>query len=449
MRLLLLSVNTTTYPYPVYPLGLDHIAGALAPRHEVQILDMNVLGDTGHLDAAIGDFDPDVIGLSIRNIDNSDTLATKSFVRGYEGVIRSIRGSTKAPVVIGGSGFSIFPGELMARLDADFGVIGEGEFLGPLLDALEEGTVVPELPGIIGRGGSDRGPVSWTGAVKRRFRPADAQLRFYLKRGGILNLQTKRGCPFHCIYCTYPRIEGRRLRLNAPDEVAREARELQEKGARYLFITDSVFNSDYVHSMAVARAFHRQGLTLPWGAFFAPTRPPDGYYEGLAEAGLTHCEFGTETLCDTQLERYGKPFCVEDVTAAHESARRAGVHIAHYLLLGGPGEDARTLGETMERMEDFRKAAFFVFCGMRIFPGTPLYDLALKEGQIATGQDLLTPVFYRSKDVEPQEIISKVQKQARGRMNWVYGDGGEKSERIVARMHAHGHHGPLWELLIE
>jgi radical SAM superfamily enzyme YgiQ (UPF0313 family) len=448
MKLLLLSTNTTKYPYPVYPLGLDHVAGALAPRHEVDVLDMNLLDDPGQLDAAIRDFQPGVVGLSIRNIDNSDTLATKSFILEYEKIIRSIRGCTGAPIVIGGSGFSIFPGELMALLDADFGVVGEGEFLGPLLDALERGEDVAALPGIIGRGGIDRGPVSWTGAGRRRFRPADAQLQFYLKRGGILNLQSKRGCPFHCIYCTYPRIEGRRLRLTPPDEVAKEARELQEKGARYLFITDSVFNSDYVHSMAVARAFRRQGMTLPWGAFFAPTRPPEGYYEGLAEAGLTHCEFGTETLCDAQLKRYGKPFCLEDVLTAQESARLAGVHIAHYLLLGGPGEDTQTLGETMNRMEDLRKAAFFVFCGMRIFPHTPLCDLALKEGQIAPGQDLLTPVFYRSKGIETAEILSAVQNQARGRMNWVYGDGGRKSERIVARLHAHGHTGPLWELLI-
>jgi radical SAM superfamily enzyme YgiQ (UPF0313 family) len=449
MKVLLLSTNTTKYPYPVYPLGLDYIAGALTPRHEVEILDMNVLGDLEHLDVAIRDFEPDVIGLSIRNIDNSDTLATKSFVQGYERIIRFIRGCTKAPIVIGGSGFSIFPGELMALLDADFGVVGEGEFLGSLLDVLEKEAVVADLPGIIRKGGIDRGPVPWTGPVKRQFRPADAQLRFYLKRGGILNLQTKRGCPFRCIYCTYPHIEGSRLRLNSPDEVAKEARELQEKGARYLYIADSVFNADYVHSTAVARAFRRQGLTLPWGAFFAPTRPPDGYYEGLAEAGLTHCEFGTESLCDTQLKRYGKPFCVEDVVAAQESSRLAGVHIAHYLLLGGPGEDARTLEETMNRMEELGKTVFFVFCGIRIFPHTRLCDLSREEGQIAPDQDLLEPVFYRSKGIEAQEIISRVQKQARGRMNWVCGDGGEKSERIVARMHAHGHPGPLWELLLQ
>jgi hypothetical protein len=103
----------------------------------------------------------------------------------------------------------------------------------------------------------------------------------------------------------------------------------------------------------------------------------------------------------------------------------------------------------MNRMEELGKAVFFVFCGIRIFPHTRLCDLAREEGQIAPDQDLLAPVFYRSKGIEAEEIISRVQKQARGRMNWVYGDGGEKSERIVARMHAHGHPGPLWELLLQ
>ncbi len=427
MKLLLLSANTTQSPYPVYPLGLDYIAGTLQPRHEVAILDMNVVGGLERLEAAVREFGPDVIGLSVRNIDNVDTVATKSFVQGYERIIRVIRGCAKAPIVLGGSGFSIFPGELMSLLDADFGVVGEGEYLGSLLDALENGTAVADLPGIMRRGGSVRVPVPWSETVRRQIRPADAQFRFYLERGGMLNLQTKRGCPFRCIYCTYPHIEGNRLRLNSPDEVAKEARELQEMGARYLFITDSVFNSDYAHSLAVANAFRRQGLTIPWGAFFSPTRPPDGYYKALAEAGLTHVEFGTETFCDTQLKKYGKPFDREDVVAAQGSAHRAGVHIAHYLLLGGPGEDAQTLEETLNRMEEIEKAVFFIFCGIRIFPHTRLYTLAQEEGQIMPGQDLLAPVFYRSKGIGTEEIIARIRKRARGRMNWVYGDGGEKS----------------------
>ena len=238
------------------------------------------------------------------------------------------------------------------------------------------------------------------------------------------------------------------MRLVPPDEVAREARELQEMGARYLFITDSAFNADEDHSLAVARAFRRHGLTIPWGAFFAPTRPPAGFYDVLAGAGLTHTEFGTESLCDPQLKRYGKPFTTVEVFAAHESARRAGVHIAHYLLLGGPGEDPETVNETLERAEELEKAVFFAFCGIRIFPHAPLYGLALAEGQITRDQDLLSPVFYRSRGIRTEEILARVKRQAAGRANWVTGDGGEKTERIVTRMHAHGRPGPLWELLL-
>ncbi len=448
MKVLLISANTTNAPYSVYPLGLDYVAGSLMPRHEVRLLDMNRAAGPEQLEATIRDYAPEVIGISIRNIDNVDTLAAKSYIPGYERIVRLVRDRAAAPIVLGGSGFSIFPGELMLLLGADFGVVGEGESIALLLDALERGVDPTGLPGIVIKGGPVGAPVPWGGAVARRTCPDDAQLRFYLERGGILNLQTKRGCPFSCLYCTYPHIEGRRLRLVPPDEVAREARELQEMGARYLFITDSAFNADDDHSLAVARAFRRHGLTIPWGAFFAPTRPPEGFYGVLAEAGLTHAEFGTESLCDPQLKRYGKPFGAAAVFAAHESAHKAGVNIAHYLLLGGPGEDARTLDETMERAEELEKAVFFAFCGIRIFPHAPLYDLALAEGQITRDQDLLSPVFYRSRGIGTEEILARVKRQAAGRMNWVTGDGGEKAERIVTRMHAHGRPGPLWELLL-
>jgi len=448
MKVLLISANTVTTPHPVYPLGLDYVMQALTPRHEVRILDMNVAGAQDRLEDSLRVDRPDVIGISIRNIDNEDTLDTKSFIPGYEALARFIRARTKAPIVLGGSGFSIFPREFMSRLDADFGVVGEGEAMSLLLAALEERTDPAVLPGIVTRGGSVGRPVPWTGKVARRTAPGEAGLRFYLDRGGIMNLQTKRGCPFRCFYCSFPLIEGRKFRFFPPEEVARQARELEELGARFLFITDSVFNADEDHSLAVAEAFRRERLGIPWGAFLAPRRPADGYYRVLADAGMTHAEFGTESLCNPQLKRYQKPFQAEEVFAAHASARRAGIHIAHYFLLGGPGEDAQTLEETLAGMEALGKAVFFLFCGVRIFPQTPLYRLSLEEGQIAPDQDLLTPIFYRSKGIAKEEIRERVKRQARGRLNWIYGDGSAQTERAVARMYARGHSGPLWELLL-
>ncbi len=180
------------------------------------LLDMNRAAGPEELEAAIRDGAPDLIGISIRNIDNVDTLAAKSFIPGYERIVRLVRDRTAVPIVLGGSGFSIFPGELMSLLGADFGVVGEGESIALLVDALERGADPSALPGIVIKGGPVGAPAPWQGAVARRTCPDDAQLRFYLERGGILNLQTKRGCPFRCLYCTYPHIEGRRLAARPP-----------------------------------------------------------------------------------------------------------------------------------------------------------------------------------------------------------------------------------------
>ncbi len=238
------------------------------------------------------------------------------------------------------------------------------------------------------------------------------------------------------------------MRLVAPDQVAANALKLQEAGARYLFITDSAFNAHYDHSLAVAKAFKEAGVSIPWGAFFAPTRPPDGYFELLAGAGLTHIEFGTEAMADAVLKAYRKPFCVDDVYGAHEAALAAGVHIAHYMLLGGPGETAATLAETLSNIDKLRRTVVFFFCGMRIYPHTALYRLAVEENIISPEDDLLEPVFYRSRKIGEKVIQELVQQHAGGRMNWVFGAGGEETESVLARLHHRGFVGPLWEFLV-
>ena len=160
---------------------------------------------------------------------------------------------------------------------------------------------------------------------------------------------------------------------------------------KYIFITDSAFNASYEHSRQVADAFISAGISVPWGGFFAPTNPPADYFRALAAAGLSHVEFGTEALADTMLANLQKPFNVDNVLAAHDKARLAGLHIAHYFLFGGPGESPQTLQETLENAEKLEKSVFFFFCGIRIYPHTALYETALREGQITADQNLLQP----------------------------------------------------------
>jgi hypothetical protein len=106
------------------------------------------------------------------------------------------------------------------------------------------------------------------------------------------------------------------------------------------------------------------------------------------------------------------------------------------------------VNETLERIEQLGRCALFVFCGMRIYPQTELNDLARQEGQVDETRDLLEPVFYRSSRIGSEEILDRVRGQANGRVNWLIGDGGEQVARGLAKMHARGHSGPLWEHMI-
>lgn len=446
MRILLISPNTLTVPYPVYPIGLDYVAGSVSAEHQVRIADMNVLSLEG-LAEILRDFSPEIIGLSCRNIDNTEAGDPLFFIGGYRQLVVWLRERSSAVLVCGGSGFTIMPGPVFAALGVDYGIIGEGERFGLLVETIHKGLDPARLPGVLSSGSSAAIPEPWTAGPVRRFEGDASHVPFYLGKGGMLNLQTKRGCSFKCIYCPYPHIEGKRHRLVPPVEVARSAMELQEAGARYLFITDSAFNSDIAHSLAVARAFKSAGLSIPWGGFFAPLRLPSDYFAIMADAGCRHVEFGTESLSSTMLATYRKPFGIDEVFTAHRQAQDAGLHAAHYFLLGGPGESAATVMESLENIERLNKTVLFFFIGIRIYPHTALYDMALAEGKIGPETDMLQPLFYQADAIDRDAIEAQVTTRAGKRVNWIIGSGGAGSAATVRKMYERGHTGPLWEFL--
>lgn len=453
MRVLLLSPNRLRFPYPVYPLGLDYVANALSATHEVRILDLCPLSDdeVGQtVTGTIRGFAPDAIGISVRNIDNTDATNLREFVGDLATLVRAIRLESLAPIVLGGAGFTLYPQEVLAACGADYGLIGEGERAPALFDALAVGTDPSALPGVVCRGGAAPAivPIPVNSIGHRTMPPPNPALEFYLSSCGIMNLQTQRGCVFRCVYCTYPTIEGQCVRPRPAEEVAREAVELQAAGARYLFLTDSVFNASPAHCLAVASAFRRAGLSIPWGAYFAPLSPPDGFYERMAEGGCAHVEFGTETLAEPMLRRIRKAFRRDDVFLAHRAARAAGLHVAHFLILGGPDETESTLEETFTAADRLRDAVLFFFCGMRIFRGTELARMAMESGQVKAGATLLEPVFYQPPRLALAVIEASLRERATGRPNWIVGGGEDRTHRATSRLYSRGHTGLLWEHLV-
>lgn len=450
LRVLLVSVNRLLSPLPAYPLGLDHVRAAISPPHAVRIHDLLADGEASLADA-VREASPDVIGLSIRNIDDNDAAERQGFVTDAVRVTAALRALSPAPVVLGGAGYSLFPRELLERTGADYGVVGDGEQFRALLDALEAGGDGRGLPGVLRRGALAGAPAA---PEPRRYPPPGelaldgAHLAFYRDHGGVLNLETARGCPFACCYCTYPLIQGRTLRRADPRATARLARALEERGARYLFLTDSVFNADVEHSLAVAAAFRAEGVRLPWAAFFSCVDCPPDYFARLRAAGLAHVEFGTDSLSERVLRALRKPFGPAAVHAAHAQAVRSGAHVAHYFTLGGPEETAETLAETLDRAEALTDAVLFFFCGVRVYPGTALHRRAVADGLLTAEQPLLEPFYYQSAALAPAEVRDRVEARRRGRLSWVLGAGDPATRERLDRKRALGKVGPLWEELL-
>jgi radical SAM superfamily enzyme YgiQ (UPF0313 family) len=445
VNILLISPNTLTIPYPVYPIGLDYVAGSIPAEHQVRIADMLTLS-MDKLSAIINDFSPEIIGISCRNIDNTDSSDSSCFLGDYQRLVVWLRECSPAVIVCGGSGFTLMPEHVLATLGADYGIVGEGERFALLIDAILTKRNPAKIEGVISANESCGIPLPWQEKPVRRL-SLNSHSQYYIQNGGMLNLQTKRGCPFNCIYCSYPRIEGKTHRLIDPEEVTWTALQLQEAEAKYLFFTDSAFNSDIQHSLAVAEALRKAKLSIPWGAFFAPIKMPEEYFSVMAEAGCRHVEFGTESLSDTMLSCYRKPFRAEEVFIAHQQARTAGINVAHYFLLGGPNESAETVSESLEGIERLDRSVFFFFIGVRIYPGTSLYNMAIAERKIDRGMDMLHPVFYQPDGINLKTIATLVTNRASGRRNWVTGSGDKLLAETTKSLYRRGIAGPLWEFL--
>jgi radical SAM superfamily enzyme YgiQ (UPF0313 family) len=164
----------------------------------------------------------------------------------------------------------------------------------------------------------------------------------------------------------------------------------------------------------------------------------------MARAGLTHIEFGSDSLCDSVLEAYGKRFTFDDIRQSSELARQRHVDFCHYLICGGPGETMETLQTSFENSQHLTGAVIMAIVGMRVYPGTALCERALREGQMTADTDLLTPAYYIAPGLTVEEVFARLQQFSARSSNWIVGDPTPAYTRLVEQLRGRGVTGPLW-----
>jgi radical SAM superfamily enzyme YgiQ (UPF0313 family) len=438
----------------VAPLGIAYIAGAArADGHDVALLDLcfsqDIAAEIAH---AVRRSSPDLIGVSIRNVDNLTYPASVSYLDEIREAVAVLRAQSSAPMVLGGPGFSIFPERLLSLLGVEFGVIGDGEEAFCLLARHLAGPgEVPDLSNLMRQGGDPRRVARRSAPFAGNGRPARDLLDNprYLALGGMANLQTKRGCPFRCAYCTYPHIHGESLRLRPPVDVGEElASVVEETGLDEVFFVDDIFTWPPDHALGICEEIERRGLRVGWTCFATPLGMTPDLARAMKRAGCRGVEFGTDTASPRVLLALGKPFLQDQIEAATRACREADLPDAHYLIFGGPGETMDTMAETFAFFDNVAPRAVLAFLGVRVYPHTRLHETAVSDGVVDASDDLLAPRFYISPKVGGEALRAAVGLHAADRPNWVVPGLGVRSDpALLSALRRMGCRGPLWDRL--
>jgi len=437
MNILLISANRSTEPYPVFPLGLATVAEALRQAgHAVEIFDC--LWDTD-LEERVRAFAPRLVGISLRNIDNENSLGEEWYLDDLRQIVGRIRAISDAPVVLGGAGFTIMPDAILAHTGADFGIAGEGERL------------IVELCATLARGERPatrimrQTPPLQCAEIGAGLRDA-AHVTRYASRGGGFGIQTKRGCPYQCVYCSYPFIEGRTFRARDPEAVADEVAWLGAHcpGAS-VFFTDSLFNDTQGLWRHVVEALLRRDNRVPWSAYFRPAGLTADDITLMKRAGLKSVELGTDAASDTALRGLAKSFTFAQAEDCNRLFAEQEIPAAHFLMFGGPDETPDSVREGIENVKRLTRAVVFPFMGIRILPDTPLHTRAIRDGIITATTDLLKPDYYISPALAPTQLRADLEAAFADLTNVVFPP--DKMRAFTEVLRNMGHAGSLWEFL--
>jgi len=433
---------------PIFPIGLSYIITAVRNKTDFQIkaLDLNICQQPyKELISTLSIYEPDICGLSIRNIDNVDYDSYTFFldeVNFLTGILKQFCNC----IIAGGAGFSIFGNEIMKKNhDIDFGVRLEGEetFV-ELLNKLENNKSIENVKGIYYRKDSE---IVFTGErCPLEFEKSKAPIRDYFAvpiydKPLCLGVQTKRGCPLKCSYCTYPFLNKDIIRLRLPVDVVDEIEDLVEKYAvKEIIFCDDVFNAPEQHAENIIKEMINRNLKIKWSAWFDAGNTTEHLLDLAIKSGCYRVCFSVDGVTNTTLTALQKNFDAKKVWEIEKICSKRkykNIEFRYSLFALPPKQTFFGILKTLKFIFKTHVIHLNSKCltsWIRILPNTEIQKL-LKKSE----EDLLPTIitektknelFYLGENISPKivelymdiinymNILRKFHKQIRGKLSW-------------------------------
>jgi Fe-S oxidoreductase len=390
-----------------FPLGLAYLAGALKDT-EVTAIDPNSEEHQfEYIEKTIAKTHPDVIGLSLRNIDTALSSDSHSYYGLFEQLVQTVHANRSgAKIVVGGTGFSIFPEEIMQRFpQIDYGVFLESEESFPQL--LKNLDTPERVPGLYYR---KKAKIHFTGRCPFvDFDSLEAppreiiglKLDWYKKLPHSMGIQTKRGCAFRCAYCTYPYLQGNAVRLRSPKKVVDEVESIVNNyGVNSVFFNDTIFNYPFNHAREICQELKKRRLDVQWGAWFKENYINKQFLLEAQESGCICFEFSPDGTSQEALNALQKDMTVQDIkNTAQLISEVKDAKVNYNFLRNVPGENLKSFSNFNRLLpwllaKNRKQITFIGFNTIRIYPHTQIHQTAIQQGYIKTDSDLIKPTFY-------------------------------------------------------
>jgi radical SAM superfamily enzyme YgiQ (UPF0313 family) len=421
MRILIVYTNRNRMLSPA-PIGALLVTERLSrDGHEVRLCDLMFAKDPrAALVNAIAGHRPDLVGFSIRNVDNQMMTDLDHPLEEVRRLAEVVRRRCRATLLLGGTAVTTFPERILRLVGADYAFAGDDvDIVASFVASLERGEPDLGTPGLYNgaAGALPPNPPRISGYAQSRFTGFERiNLRQYRRKGFYdVGLVTHSGCPLRCSFCDSHRTFGSEYVLRDPRVVVEELKELRRRhGAKSVWLINCGLNRPPEYGKELCARIAEATLGLSLGAILEPGEFDAEMARRMRAAGVTApMLFGT-TLADPVLERNQPFYRRADVETAARLCREAGMDFFLGQMYGAPGETLATIRESLEIAHRLKPAMIVTEYGFRIQPETPLRQVAVQEGVIAPEDDGFEARFYLPPEA-PAEGVAQVLRSFRRR----------------------------------
>lgn len=369
--------------------GLHIFSAAKLPRLGIAII-ATILNKNGFKVKA---YCEDFAAIDYNEVKDADLVGissiTSTSTRSYKLINEIKKINPDVPIIMGGAHPTFMPEEVIEN-GSDYAVRGEGErTILELIDAIEGKINFEDVKGLsFKKDGNfihneDRELIENLDELPY----PDWSLLENHEEINYMPIQTSRGCPYNCRFCSVIKVFGRKYRFRSVDSVIAEIKHLlkifEGTKAKRIFFYDDNFSANRKRVKSLLNKILDQKIKMP--TWFSQDRldiaEDEELVELMAKAGCMRIMAGIESINPKTLQEYNKGQKVEGIKEAISVLHKHGIGVHGMFVLGGENDDIDSIKKTMSFIIE-NKIDTVQIMMLIPFPGTEIYNEYKQQGRM-------------------------------------------------------------------